>query len=424
MTVNAVTEVRPSGLLSPALKQTLANLGSVAAGEGLLRFASFLAAVVIARVYGSSVFGVYATALAYVTVVSMLADNGLQIAAVQQISRSPSHLAAIASQLYLAKTLLLAPAVLLFVGLLLWMWLPLLVARIVALVAIRAFLHSYAQLHVAMLKAINRMHVIAVIQATHFVFLLAGIGWCYRREYPITSLLMVMVAGQALELFGSAVFLRSYGARLKRTPILQSCKLLRVAAPMGATYTLNSIALRCDVVLLSFMVPAAVLGHFAAAQSLLVLLTVAAWLFGSVMLAEMSPLAHDCDAIEYYVRRWTRRLLVVLVPAAVVGFWAAPLGLVAMFGDNFASAAPIVTILLSATPLLFLNSLYLNRAVALDLRSVYLGAYISAFAVGLVLDLILMRWLGATGVAVAAVSRETSLFLFFKASAGRRPVPA
>jgi O-antigen/teichoic acid export membrane protein len=424
VTANAALEFRPRALVCPALKQTVANVGSVAAGEGLLRLGSFLAAVVIARAYGSAVFGIYATALAYVTVVSMLADNGLQIAAVQRISRSPSDLAAIASQLYLAKSLLLAPAVVLLVGLLFWLRLPALVATIVALVALRAFLQSYAQLQVAILKAINRMRVITVVQAVHFAFLVAGIGWCYRRGHGIAVLLTVMVAGQLLELFGSALFLRNYGARAIRTRVLQSWKLLLAAAPMGAAYTLNSIALRGDVVLLSFMFPAAVLGQFAAAQSFLVLLTVSAWLFGSVVLAEMSPLAHDDEAIEYYVRRWTRRLLVVLVPAAVVGFWAAPMGLTAVFGGAFGSAAPIVAILVPATPLLFLNSLYLNRAVALDLRSVYLGGYASAFALGLLLDVILMRWLGALGVAIAAVAREIFLFLFFKALAGRRPVPA
>lgn len=420
MTSDTVIEFRTDALSPPTLQQTVVNLGSIAGGEALLRLGNFLATVVIARVYGSDIFGIYATVLAYVTVVTMLADNGLQTAAIQQISRSPAGMAAIASRLYVAKTTLLAPAILLLLAVMVFWRLPEPVAQIAILVALRAALQSYAQLHTAMLKAINRMHAIAIVQSLHFVFLVSGILWCYRSGSSITALLIMMAAGQGLEFLGSALVLRNYGLRALRVRLAECWKLVRDATPMGATFTLTTLALRCDVVLLSWMVSPVSLGHFAAAQSFLVLLSVASWLFGSVLLAEMSRLSHDHDALQYYVARWARRVAAVVTPAAIIATWAAPLALRAIFGEAFDAASGIVAILVLAAPFLFLNALYLNRAIALGLRSVYLGGYAAAFAVALLLDFALVRPYGATGIAVAAVVREIFLFTFLKASAGRR----
>jgi O-antigen/teichoic acid export membrane protein len=416
---DAAIDFRADVLPPQVLKRTIANLGSVVGGEALLRLGSFLAAVIIARNYGSAVFGVYAAALAYVTVVSMLADNGLQTAAIQQISRSPADLAAIASRLYVAKTSLLFPAVLLLAGVTVLLHWPDLVEQIVLLVALRTLLQSYAQLHIAMLKAIHRMHAIGIVQSVHFTFLIAGILWCYRGAHSITFLLAVMVAGQAVEFLGSAFVLSNYGLRAVRVRVEECWKLVRLAAPMGAANTMASIALRGDVVLLSWMVPATALGHFAAAQSLLVLLSVGSWLLGSVLLADMARLAHDYDALQYYVARWSRRIAMLLVPAAIVAVWAAPAAVRAIFGEAFGKAGGIVVILAMAAPFLFLNALYLNRAIALDLRSAYVGAYAAALSFGLLVGFILVRSFGATGVAVAAVAREIFLFTVLRTFAAR-----
>src|SRR5713226_3253906 len=110
MSTPAAVEVVSATPHYPTLQKTLANLTSVIGGEGVLRIANFVVAVAIARLYGSAVFGLYATVLAYVTVVVMLADNGLQVAAVKQLAHSIEEIDRIVSLLYVAKTALFVPA--------------------------------------------------------------------------------------------------------------------------------------------------------------------------------------------------------------------------------------------------------------------------------------------------------------------------
>jgi len=102
--------------VTPSFSRNLANLGSVVGGAFLLRFANFLMAVAIARLYGTMALGLYATALAYVTVVVTIADNGLQLSTAPEMHRHRNELGAVVSCLYLSKTLLLLPIPLILLG--------------------------------------------------------------------------------------------------------------------------------------------------------------------------------------------------------------------------------------------------------------------------------------------------------------------
>jgi O-antigen/teichoic acid export membrane protein len=88
------------------MRKVALNLVSVIGGELLLRVANFAAVVVIARLYGARVLGIYATVLAFVTVAVMIADNGLQVSTIKEISQKPGMLDHTLGRLYVAKSFL------------------------------------------------------------------------------------------------------------------------------------------------------------------------------------------------------------------------------------------------------------------------------------------------------------------------------
>jgi len=57
------------------MRRTAVNLVSVIGGEVLLRGANFAAVVVMARLYGATVLGIYATVLAFATVAVMMSAS-------------------------------------------------------------------------------------------------------------------------------------------------------------------------------------------------------------------------------------------------------------------------------------------------------------------------------------------------------------
>jgi O-antigen/teichoic acid export membrane protein len=404
MSAPAIAETLQESSL-PATARTLTNLASVFSGEGLLRVANFAVAVVIARVYGSYVFGVYATALAYATVATMVADNGLQVAAVTTICAAPEGRNLFASRLYAAKGMLLVPVLMGAAILLSALHASPLVWVVAGLITLRTALQACCQLQVAILKAIDRMPAIAAVQSMHFIFLMAGILWVYRSGFAIQTLLEVLLAGQVLEMIAEFAWLRRSGIRVHGARMSDCLRLIRRATPVGISFTLAAILLRMDVIVLAWIASAATVGHFAAAQQVLVIVYVGSWLFGSVLLPELARLTSAPAAQEKLVAHWTRLLLVVLVPIAIVGAAIGPFAIRALYGEAFAEAGRPFAILFLATPFIFLNALYLNRAI-LGAASVYVTILAVAAGAGLVLDLSLGWAVGIAGIAMAALARE------------------
>jgi len=99
------------------LRRTVSNLADVVGGELLLRVANVAVAVLIGRVYGAAALGFYAAILAVATVAERVADNGLELTGIAEVSRNSEGLSAIATALYLDKTLLSVAAITLLGGL-------------------------------------------------------------------------------------------------------------------------------------------------------------------------------------------------------------------------------------------------------------------------------------------------------------------
>jgi len=259
----------------------------VIGGEAMVRVANFAAALVIARVHGTFVFGLYATSLAIATMAVMFADNGLQTSAITELGNNRQASTYVIGQLYLAKTALII-AMLVFLLLIGW-WLRIshLAWMMGALVTLRTIIQSYSQLQMSILKSIGRMKVIGVVQGIHSAILLCGTGLALKQGWGILGLLGLLVAGQTLE---AALIARGlWRAGIWPTwPDAGSCwTLILRSAPLGIAYGLANLIVRLDTIVLAALIPMSEMGQFSAADMILVIIYVVAWLSGSVLLPEM-----------------------------------------------------------------------------------------------------------------------------------------
>ena len=413
MSTSAITEC-PTSQAVPGIRGAFANLASVMGGEGLLRVANLIAGVLIARQYGATTFGLYATSLAYATIAIMIADNGLQVTAVTTISESPSEVNSVASRLYIAKSIPLVPA-LAGATVLLGIFRASSLTWIVAgFITLRCAIQAYCQLQIAILKATNRMQSIGVVQALHFGVLMAGIFMVYRYNLSIQVLMEILLGGQLFELVASFVRLRMAGIHIKRTSFSEAIRVLRYSTAFGVSFTLASFFLRMDLMVLVWIAPVGVVGHFAAAQQVLVVVYVVSWLFGSVLLPELVRVSSLRAALDAYIARWTKLLSLTSVPVAVIGTIGGKYAMRAVYGEAFAAAGTTLSVLFLAIPFILLNALYLNRAVAVGAKSLYLTTYCVTAAAGLAMDLALTVTLGIIGTALAALLREVGMFIFLQ----------
>src|ERR1700739_599184 len=166
----------------------------------------------------------------------------------------------------------------------------------------------------AILKSLSKANVIGVIQALHSLFLLTGIWITLLRGWTVFALLAWFTAGQFFEFAAAMLVLNRTGLRPSLPAEIDFWSAMRKSTPYGITYGLATLIVRSDTVFLSMLVPLSVLGAFSAANSILVVVYVAAWLLGSVLLPEMVRLSVTAEGLRIYVRKW----------AWLIGFTAIP----------------------------------------------------------------------------------------------------
>jgi len=406
------------------MRAVFESIVSVISGEAAVRAASFVAALFIARAYGGFVLGAYAASLAVVTVFMMFADNGLQIFAITQLSGIRFGRNKIVGQVYISKTILVATAVALLalvagclrLGPFLWavgIW-----------VTIRTVLQSYSQLQMALLKSLSKANAIGVIQVIHSLFLLTGIWIALQRGWTIFALLAWFTAGQFFEFATTMLVLSRAGLRPTLPPRIHFWAAMRKSTPFGITYGLANLIVRSDTVVLSTLVPLSVLGAFSAANSILLVVYVAAWLLGSVLLPEMVRLSATVGDLRLYVRRWARLLGFSTIPCALLAFLAAPKVMPFLFGPSLGQSGSLAAVMALACPFILLNAVYTNFAIAMNNRAVFTGLFAATAVIAIGLDFFLGRAFGPSGIATAIVIREAAMLLGFWILMSRRSSPA
>jgi O-antigen/teichoic acid export membrane protein len=406
------------------MKAVLHSLVSVIGGEAAVRAANFAAVLLIARAFGSAALGAYAVSLALVTVVVMFADNGLQTATITQLSLPNTDRKQALGRLTTCKATALAAA-LFFLAVFAVVTRPGPLVRAVGCwVTLRAVLQSFSQFQMAVLKAASRATWIGVIQIFHSALLFLGIGWAFRQHWNIFSLLQWMTFCQFLELTLAVTVLYRNRIWPRLPERLNLWLTLKLAAPFGIVFGLANLIVRADTIVLSTFAPLSELGAFSAANAILLIVYVCAWLFGSILLPEMVRLSVNAGNLNSFQFRWTRWVIVLAIPFSLLASAAAPKVVVLLYGPSFAGSGALASVMLLACPLILLNSIYTAQALATNNRPVFLGIYGAAALATLALDFILGHAFGSLGIAWAIVVREAAMLLSFWLLLSRVPSPA
>jgi O-antigen/teichoic acid export membrane protein len=389
------------------------NLANVVGGELLLRVANAAVAVLVGRVYGVGVLGTYAAIIAAATLAERLADNGLELTAITEVSHSPESLSDVATTLYIDKTALslVAAGLLALAACVLGFSQSL--RPIAVILTIRTFLYSYCRLNAGLLKALDNTKHIVRIQAVHFLLLILSVLAIYLRRQNLRVLLLCLLGAQTVEFLMASGVLSKLGLRRSVTSLAACWNMIRRSTPVGLTYTLSTLMLRGDVVVLSMIASPEEVGTFAAANTALVFAYVIAWLFSGVLLSDLGTLSHDREAFDSHFRKCLKLVLIFAVPASLASALLARPAILFVFGRNYEGAVLPGALMMLALPFIFLNAAFLSRTVARNATRMSLAIYGFAAVVSLLLNYSLGRWNGAAGIAGSIVIREAVMTLLF-----------
>ena len=399
-------------LASTVLKNSAAGV----AAQLAVKVLSFGFTVLVVRQLGAEQYGQYAAVLAFGAIFVFLADLGLGVYVVREVSRwravpdGAGKIAAIFGDSLALRFVLSCIAATLLMGTAIVTGRPaeMLVALAIGAVGLIVFsvqgasesvLAGFERLDVAALGRVVNQVIFVVLGA---VALAIGAGY---QGLAVASLVGAVV--MATICYRAT---RRLGVEVGRPRPGTWPGLLKATAPFAVIAGTLGLSYKFDSVLLNLTWGDAETGHYNAAYSLVF---AAVFLSNAVNTALYPSLtrqaASDPASLPRVYARALRYLLALAIPIAAGG-WALSDQLVPLlFGASYGPSAQALAILIWVVPLMFASELLGYIVVIRGDEKRVAKAVLTSTGVNIVCNLALVPWLGLTGAAIMTVVTEAIL---------------
>lgn len=415
---------------SPAALTDAERVGARAAANTTLRaiadilgkLVSLLLFAAIARRGGQAGIGAFVVAFAYGQIVLVPVDFGLDRQLTRRVAEAPAAAARLWVNVMALKLALLVPILGLGVALL-----PLLGFTdqtgtiVLALLPGLAF-DSLARSAFSVLMGFERAGPIAIgtfIQRA----MGAGLGiLALRLDYGVPVAAACYSLGAAIG-FGVTVVLLGRVVPLRRSGGAEHAAwrtLLRTSRPFGFQETFSVLLFRLDALMLSFLASDAAIGRYGAAYRLFEGTLFISYSLASAFSAMYTYLGHETvPTIGSAFGRSLKLALAILVPCGLgLALLAAPIAS-AIFGDEFAAAAPALRLLAPVVVIVGLVTLSASLVVARSDAASAARLTGSMVALNVGLNLVLIPLFDERGAALALVITEAALLVALLRLVGR-----
>jgi len=238
-------------------------------------------------------------------------------------------------------------------------------------------------------------------------------------------LALALVIGEALTLVALvvAVLYRARSTDAERASLQPSSSnlTLRAALPFAANSLLSLAYNRFDVLILALLSSSQELGLYAPAsriQDALYMITTTIAAIGLPFAAREWKRGAGVKATRALILQLMAIGLALSLPAAILIFVYAREVIVFVLGGEYAGADVATRIIVWSVPLSALTTVLIAALAGIDRAMDTTRVFIIAFAVSLVAHCSLDWWLGATGAAIATLSREPAALSLRSCSRG------
>src|SRR5262245_5525393 len=379
--------------------------------ELICRALRFLADIVLVRHFGQAAFGQLNVAQSLTVQGTWIATCGLNTAGVRSVAASPAAAPTIVATVVVLRCALAAMTWALVSGL---AWVVPQYRDSFPLVALYSLSLYTGALNIAW-AAQGRGDVSPLgvgMLAVHVAYV-AGIQVIVARDWPLTSVALLLVIAEALT--GIAVWLwvvRRIGGVSRPMPLADALQFFRAALPIGGAALLRGIMPGTDILLLGLFVAKAQVGQYSAAAKLYSLGFVLLAAYFAILLPQLSSRAAESIAsVRGAVSEGIRRTLLPTAPITLAALLLGPAVLRLLFGPGFDEAVPVLRILLLVLPLQLLSGHGRMALVALGRQRYDLGLVAFSAGVHVTAKLALIPSFGMIGAAWGTFAGEAALMV-------------
>ena len=354
--------------------------------------------------------GSYSTAMAYLGFFSVVADLGLYLILIRDLSRPGADRQRIVGNLLALRWL--SAALLLGAGAAVVAWLPLSPAEKTAVfIGTGSYIAVAAtQLLVGVFQTNLAMRYVTGAELAGRVLLL-GITWWVIRQHAGLNGIMIAVVGGSLLNFGLVwLFVRRFVQVRLRFDWAYWRSTLRTTVPIAMSIVLNLIYFRADTIILRAIKGTYDVGLYAAAYKILEILNTFPLMFVGLLLPVLGAAFANQDhpTFQRIFQRGFDFLIMAALPLLVGGALLAKPLMIFMGGADFAPAAPVFRWLLVAVSALYLGSLSGHVVTIINRQRQMVWSYLAVAVMGLIIYLTLIpRW-SLYGAATGTIATEVT----------------
>lgn len=401
---------------SKVLWNTLSQFG----GKILAILASFVVIKIVTQ-FGTEFYGEYVTTYEFLAFFGIIADAGLFAIAVREMSRDIKKTEFILGNI-LSMRLLLVLGVMILAGICaqfvpsysplvkVGIWIT---ALSMGLTIIAGTLSSVLQSRMK-IQYFSGSLVLGKIVLAGLIF------WIAHSTLGGNLLLHFLWAG----VLSNAIFCAAVAWMVSREirislrwnwDFLQ--KTLKVSLPYGISLILQTLYLRLDILLISFLLGSAAVGTYGAATRVMESLLVLGVYFGQAMLPKISAEEHDGTAIGQSLVWAGEKLLLIALPL-IIGIEIFAVEIIQVIAsDEFigttslAGADTMLRVLVPTLFFAFFNQLFSFTLVAKNRQNYLLIVNAAALAINAVLNIWLLGTYGIIAAAASTVFCEIIVFI-------------
>jgi O-antigen/teichoic acid export membrane protein len=400
-------------------RRLTASMAAATAGKAVTAVAGLLLIMVLTRELGPQEFGYYRTVLTYTALASVLADLGIYLVGLREMSRPDADVASVAGNALMLRLVTTAAVLLLasFVGLLLPYDLE--VKRGIFLGALIYTAIQGSEFLVAVFQRAMKQAGSAIAQAVGALVSLLAVWLLAFLDVGVQGMLGATLLGALLTLGISWALARQLVPFRPRFDLALWRRYVVAGLPLAGSHIFTMTMLRGDTLLLSLFQPAADVGLYGVPTKMFELITSLPYLFAGLMMplltAAATPGTEDAapgtDDYNRLLGRSLDAMLMFGIGAMLVLLFFAPQILAFISGEEFVTGAPALMIL-SVAVLLAAPAMVLRFAlVAIDRERRVLLVDGCACAVGLISYLLLIPRFSIVGAATGTAIAEAAVLV-------------
>ncbi len=393
----------------------------IAAGARIINLALSLIIIgFITRYLGQTGFGQYATILAFLYFFSVLADLGLYSICLREISRPRADERKIASNAFTLR---------LMAGLFIFALAPLIgyfspypetVKLGILIGAVGFWLLSNNQVLMGVFQKYLRMDKVALAEFSGRLVQLALVLFFIWQQKGFLFIVSAMVASALVNFLLVFFFSQKYISISLQLDFSLWRSLLKESLPLALAIVFTMVYFRIDTIMLSLMKSAADVGIYSLAYKILESLIFFPAMFVGLVMPLLSKYALTAkEKFSKVSQQALDVLLVFIIPLIIGTLFLSPQIVVLIAGQEFTLSAGVLNVLIFATGIIFLGTLFSNMIISLKEQRKLAYIYGLGVALNLVTNFIFIPKYSYYGAAGTTLLTEFTVTLLMALVLGR-----